>query len=65
MVEKDLIYRPPQPEPTIRRVYVLPRSLVEKIHEYGFSNGHQSEVSAVKALLEQALVSELEGRSHG
>ncbi|MDS1138614.1 hypothetical protein [Nitratireductor indicus] len=51
----ELVYRaPPAPE-TSRRVYVLPVDLVKRIHEYGYSNGHQSEVAAVRELLENAL----------
>lgn len=51
----ELVYRaPPAPE-TSRRVYVLPVDLVKRIHEYGYANGHQSEVAAVRALLEEAL----------
>jgi hypothetical protein len=36
-------------------VYVLPVDLVKRIHEYGYANGHQSEVSAVRELLEAGL----------
>lgn len=45
---------PPMPE-SARRVYVLPVSLIKRIHTYGFENGHQSEVSAVRELLEIGL----------
>lgn len=51
----ELNYVAPPQEPTARRVYILPVSLVKRIHEYGYQNGHQSEVSAIKALLESAL----------
>lgn len=50
-----LIYRAPTPPETSRRVYVLPADLVKRIHAYGFANGHQSEVSAVRELLEAGL----------
>lgn len=48
-------YRAPPPPPTTRRVYQLPVDLVKGIHAYGHAEGHQSEVSAVRALLEEAL----------
>ena len=51
----DLVYTPPPKPETTRRVYVLPSSLVRRIHEYGYDNGHESEVSAVRELLEKAL----------
>lgn len=51
----NLVYQAPPAEPTSRRVYVLPTSLVKRIHAYGFEHGHQSEVSAVRDLLECAL----------
>lgn len=53
----DLVYSPPvkQAEATVRRVYVLPRDLVKRIHEYGYTAGHPSEVSAVRELLEAAI----------
>lgn len=51
----DLIYKAPPKKELSRRVYVLPRDLVERIHEYGYENGHPSEVSAVRELLEYAL----------
>lgn len=38
-----------------RRVYVLPRTLVQRIHDYGHERGHESEVAAVRELLEAAL----------
>lgn len=57
MQKDDLVYspRPKAPEDAARRVYVLPRELVKRIHEYGYQNDHPSEVSAVRALLEKAL----------
>lgn len=63
MAEKhsdDLVYVSPpvNVEVGVRRVYVLPRSLVKRIHDYGYTNGHQSEVSAVRALLESSLQSQ-------
>ncbi len=54
-----LIYRAPPAASrpaTTRRVYVLPIELVRRIHEYGYANGHQSEVSAVRELLEAGLL---------
>ncbi len=51
----DLVYKAPPPVKTSRRVYLLPHELVQRIHEYGYENGHQSEVSAVRELLEMAL----------
>jgi hypothetical protein len=45
---------PPAPEVS-RRVYNLPVDLVKRIHQYGYANGHQSEVSAVRELLIEAL----------
>lgn len=51
----DLVYiAPPAPE-TVRRVYVLPRELVKRIHDFGYNHGHPSEVAAVRDLLESAL----------
>lgn len=50
----ELTYSAP-PQETARRVYMLPVALVKRVHEYGYQNGHQSEVSAIKALLEKAL----------
>lgn len=50
-----LAYRAPQPPETSRRVYVLPVDLVKRIHDFGFANGHPSEVSAVRELLEAGL----------
>ncbi|WP_342643415.1 hypothetical protein [Rhodoligotrophos ferricapiens] len=63
----DLIYVPPPAKhQTVRRVYVLPRDLVKQIHDYGYANGHQSEVSAVRELLEKALVGfALAGKEEG
>lgn len=57
LASSSLVYRPPSqtPQQTSRRVYVLPIELVQRIHEYGYANGHQSEVSAVRELLESAL----------
>jgi len=52
----ELIYRAPPPEETARRVYVLPVSLVKRIHEFGYQNGHPSEVAAVRDLLERAFI---------
>lgn len=52
----QLVYRAPPPPPSIRRVYILPTELVQRIHEYGYANGHQTEVSAVRELLEHALL---------
>ena len=56
-VNDDLVYAPTKKatEPTVRRVYVLPRDLVKRIHEYGYDAGHPSEVSAVRELLETAI----------
>ena len=51
----NLIYKAPQAENTSRRVYVLPVELVQRIHAYGYENGHQSEVSAVRELLNAGL----------
>lgn len=58
MAKDDLVYVPP-PKPVeenVRRVYVLPRDLVKRIHEFGYSRGHQSEVSAARELLELGLI---------
>jgi hypothetical protein len=56
-MSEPLVYRPAAPDPmkTTRRVYVLPIDLLKRIHEYGYENGHPSEVSAVRKLLETAL----------
>lgn len=57
MTDDRLVYRPP-PEvrrAMTRRVYVLPRSLVERIHAYGYERGHESEVAAVRELLTAGL----------
>ena len=51
----EFAYVPPPAPETIRRVYGLPPDLVKRIHEYGYANGHQSEVSAVRELLTAAL----------
>lgn len=59
-----LIYRPPPqaaPQPSSRRVYVLPTELVRRIHDYGYEKGHASEVSAVRELLENALAERAKG----
>lgn len=52
-----LVYEAPpvNVEESSRRVYVLPVSLVKRIHRYGFANGCQSEVAAVRKLLEEGL----------
>lgn len=50
-----LEYKAPPPPPMERRVYSLPRDLVERIHAYGYARGHQSEVAAVRELIERAL----------
>lgn len=52
----DLVYKAPPPPPSIRRVYVLPKELLLRVHQYGFEGGHPSEVSAVRELLEDALL---------
>ena len=54
-MSKRLPYKVPPPEPTERRVYVMPVDLIERIQQYGFDNGHPSEVSAVRELLSLAL----------
>lgn len=56
--KNELVYRAPPAEETVRRVYALPISLVKRVHEFGFAGGHQSEVSAVKELLELGLTKE-------
>ena len=58
MTDKLVYKAPPLPEPekAVRRVYVLPANLVERIHKYGYDYGHQSEVSAVRELLEAGLL---------
>lgn len=60
----DLVYvAPPKTaEAASRRVYVLPQSLVRRVHQYGYDNGHQSEVSAVRELLESALAAREAGQ---
>lgn len=56
MMADDLVYRsPPKKEEVVRRVYVLPVSLVKRIHDFGYKQGHPTEVSAVRALIERAL----------
>jgi len=55
MAKASLVYRAPPPPEMERRAYVLPAELVLRVHEYGFANGHPSEVAAVRALLESAL----------
>ncbi len=49
--------RPPAPEAK-RRVYVLPAATIRAIREYGFQNGCQSEVEAVRRLLAVGLKAE-------
>ena len=62
----NLIYKAPQTEKMSRRVYVLPVDLVKRIHAYGYDNGHQSEVSAVRELLNAGLASRDNGeKAHG
>lgn len=46
--------RPPA-QPAERRVYVLPAVMVESIHAFGRAAGCQSEVEAVRILLDEAL----------
>lgn len=60
----DLVYvAPPSSRAKeARRVYVLPRSLVQRIHEYGYENGHPTEVSAVREPLDAALSRHGEGK---
>lgn len=48
-------YKTPPSEPMKRRVYVLPVELIQRVQKYGYENGHQSEVSAVRELLSIAL----------
>lgn len=55
MADEKIVYRAPPADETSRRVYVLPVELVKLIHAYGFRHGHQSEVSAVRELLELGL----------
>lgn len=52
-----LVYKAPpvNVEETARRVYHLPVSLVKRIHEFGYANGCQSEVAAIRKLLEEGL----------
>ena len=62
----NLIYKAPQTEEMSRRVYVLPVDLVKRIHAYGYENGHQSEVSAVRELLNAGLAARDNGeKAHG
>lgn len=58
-------YTVPSPAPSVRRVYVLPEELVTRIHEYGFDNGHSSEVAAVRELLTNALSLRDEAKKKG
>lgn len=51
----NLTYKAPKTEEMSRRVYVLPVDLVKRIHAYGYEKGHQSEVSAVRELLDAGL----------
>lgn len=46
--------RPPLP-PAQRCVYMLPAEMVKAIHDFGFKTGCQSEVEAVRVLLDEAL----------
>lgn len=48
-------YTPPPKARSLRRVYEMPEALVKQVHDYGFQNGHESEVAAVRALLTAAL----------
>ena len=65
-VTDNLIYKAPQTEAMSRRVYVLPVELVQRIHAYGYENGHQSEVSAVRELLNAGLSARQNGENtHG
>jgi hypothetical protein len=43
-------------EETVRKVFVLPTELVDRIHEYRLENGIDSEVEAVRRLLDGALL---------
>lgn len=59
-------YIKPKADDMQRRVYMLPTELVLRIHSWGRENGHQSEVSAVRSLLDLALNAESEsGKSSG
>lgn len=51
-----LEYRAPKKPETARRVYVLPVELVKRIHQFGYDHGHQSEVDAVRDLLNAGLL---------
>ncbi len=50
-------FKPQRIDTTImqRRVYVLPKEMVERIHAYGHDTGCLSEVEAVRRLLAEAL----------
>lgn len=52
---KNLRYTAPTPPEMARRVYQLPVDLLDRIFAYGYENGHQSEVSAVRELLNAGL----------
>lgn len=56
-MKSELVYKAPPPEQASRRVYLLPVDLVRQIHDFGYANGHQSEVSAVRELLKLGLAS--------
>ena len=45
----------PDPLPNARRVYALPQDLIERIVEFQRDKGYQSEVEAVRRLLDDAL----------
>lgn len=65
MKDDDLVYKAPRLPKPIRRVYVLPRELMERIHQYGYDNGHPSEVSAARELIEKALQAHDEKKAWG
>lgn len=46
-----------QTEENQRKIYVLPKELVERISEFQKKNGFSSEVEAVRSLLDKALLS--------
>ncbi len=52
---KPRMYVRPQPGQSERRVYVLPASLVQAIHQFGYENDCRSEVEAVRRLLDIGL----------
>jgi hypothetical protein len=56
-MSERLKYVPPKRPPAdqIRRVYELPRSMVERIFAFGQANGFQTEVEIVRHLLDDAL----------